>query len=248
VSSPREVAERALAGARRAVVDHPIGRHLDTAARVRVFTEHHVWAVWDFMWLASELRRRYCCTSGPGWVPPVRPEASRLVNEILLGEESDEHPCGGYTSHFDWYLDAMRDLDADTTPIERAVAKHAAGDCPVSAAQDAGAPPAVVHFLATTAATCQAGDPWLVGAFTWGRETLIPDMFSGLTQGPGGLLRAYLDRHIEVDATHGDHAARLTGIACRSTQDWLTATAAGRTALTARRSLWDATLAAMEDR
>ncbi|MFZ4637881.1 MAG: DUF3050 domain-containing protein, partial [Pirellulales bacterium] len=54
-------------------------------------------------------------------------EARRLVNEIVLDEESDALPEGGSASHFELYLHGMRNAGADTGPIDRMIETLRAG-------------------------------------------------------------------------------------------------------------------------
>jgi len=94
--------------------------------------EHHVFAVWDFQSLLKAMQQRLTCTSIP-WVPTADAEARRIVNEIVLDEESDELPDGGYASHFELYLQSMQQAGADTAPIERLLASLSLG-APISQA------------------------------------------------------------------------------------------------------------------
>lgn len=243
MSEPVEIIERGIAAPRAAVVAHPIARHLDTPRAVRIFTEHHVWAVWGFMHLLNGLRSAFTTPTGP-WVPPANPAVARLVNEIVLGEESDAGLDG--VSHFTFYLDAMREVGADTSVIHNAVQKVGTGHYPITAAVTAGAPAACVSFLRHDCIVASGPLPELVAAFCFGRETLIPDMFGPiLDTAEGVMLRRYLDRHIEVDQEHGHSAELLVAHAASDPMALWAMIGAARKALAARRSLWDATLTAI---
>src|SRR4030081_3170084 len=98
-----------------------LGRHAAFGAvrlpkDVRVFMEHHVWAVWDFMSLLKSLQAEIAPTRVP-WVAPRDAAAARLINEIARVEKGDEAPNGLLGSHFEIYLQAMEEAGADTKPI-----------------------------------------------------------------------------------------------------------------------------------
>src|SRR5262245_22707148 len=82
------------------LLEHPLYCALRTPDDVRTFMAHHVFCVWDFMSLLKALQRRLTCVELP-WLPPADPDSCRLVNEIVLGEESDSDGAGGYRSHFE---------------------------------------------------------------------------------------------------------------------------------------------------
>jgi hypothetical protein len=205
---------------------------------------HHVWAVWDFMSLLTELQRRVTCTTVPWTTPTAPPSAVRLVNDIVLGEESDDVPGYGITSHVDLYRAAMHEAGVSTTPLDAfQAAVRVATLRPVRLAQLAGvlgAPLGAERFLASTMAVLQGGSlPALVGAFAFGREQLIPDLFRPLLTNPAArLFGLYLERHVYLDAEeHGPAAERLVEDLLDPPDQQL-AYEAGYVALCARSELW----------
>ena len=234
---------------------HPLYSSIASPEALCVFMEHHVFAVWDFMTLLKSLQKSLSCVDVP-WVPTPDRAARRLVNEIVLAEESDEDGQGGYASHFELYLDAMRQAKADTTPIENFLEAIRAGD-PVEAALDADyVPPSARAFVRSTWGFVESGSIAAVAsAFTLGREELIPDLFRGLVESiesrePGrlALFRHYLDRHVELDGDeHGPMALRMLSEVCGNDPvRWRDARFAASTALDARLALWDGVLAEVE--
>ncbi|MFN9952731.1 MAG: DUF3050 domain-containing protein, partial [bacterium] len=110
------------------------------------FMEYHVWAVWDFMSLLKALQKHLTCTAIP-WVPVGDAETRFLINEIVVGEESDVNRHGARTSHFEMYLEAMREVGASTTAIT-AFIDHVVRGVPVAdAMQLVGTPKAAQDFV-----------------------------------------------------------------------------------------------------
>jgi hypothetical protein len=227
---------------------HPVYTAIVTIDDLRVFMEHHVWAVWDFMNLVKAIQQRYTSVAIP-WVPRGDATVRRFVNEIVLEEESDEHPLDdeGFCSHFELYVRSMAEVGASTAPIERFVAGLGAGVSFPDALQASGCSPAIGHFLTTTWDAARSGDDELIAAFAFGRETVIPVMFDRILTEAGalddaGLLRHYLVRHVELDGdSHGDMAKYLLAVACGDDpQRWARAAASARRCLEARTRLWDA--------
>jgi hypothetical protein len=237
-----------IAGAHDALATHHVFTAVEDVAALRTFMSWHVFAVWDFMTLLKRLQRDLTTTTVP-WTPPAHPEAARLVNEIVLGEETDEAPGGRHASHYELYLEAMREVGADTTPIEGFVSALTTGVDPYRAleAVDLEAGPAA--FVRTTLDTALHGTlPEVLGSFFYGRENVIPEMFRSLLAGwrvdptTVPVMTYYLERHIELDSgEHGPAAeamiAEIVGDDPVSTRELL---GAARDALAARRRLWDA--------
>lgn len=230
---------------------HPLGGKLTTLAALRVFMEHHVYAVWDFMSLLKALQQSVTCVTTP-WLPTPDPAVRRFINSIVLDEESDEF-SGQAGSHFEIYLQAMAEVGADTQPITRFLDLLREGNLFSVAAVQAGVPAACVEFMAHTMNVVHRGQTHAIAAaFTIGREAAIPAMFTPLVeqlvpreQCP--LLLEYLKRHIDLDGdTHAPLAAKLVRSLCGDNQDrWEAAIGAGITALQARRQLWAAVEAAL---
>ncbi|VVN98801.1 hypothetical protein PS712_02491 [Pseudomonas fluorescens] len=195
---------------------HPIFSEIHSLSVLQRFMETHVFAVWDFMSLTKRLQQELTCTQLP-WLPPRDPQAARLINEIVLGEESDDRPSQGHYSHFELYLDAMREVGASTAAVERFIALQQEGVSYDVALQSIKVDPAAARFVRHTLHTAlHAPGHSVAAAFLHGRESVIPQMFQrmlddwgiGIEQAP--TFRYYLERHIEVDAEdHGPAAEKL---------------------------------------
>jgi hypothetical protein len=238
--------ERAIAPNRCGVLAHPVYDALSSLARVRVFMQSHVFAVWDFMSLLKTLQQELTCVNVP-WVPVGSVTSRRLINEIVLGEESDE-VGGTYRSHFELYLDSMTQAGADRRPIDAFVAAVCDGASVPEALAGCGAPAAATTFVASTwdiiehaPLHCQAA------AFAFGREDLIPDMFERVVRIPDPddmltVFKDYLIRHIEIDGDlHTPLAMRMLADLCGDDETkWNECVQAAGTALSARADLWTA--------
>jgi len=214
--------------------------------------ESHVFAVWDFMSLLKALQMRLTCVTSP-WTPTALPESRRFINEIVLGEESDEFE-GRAVSHFELYLEAMREAGASVGPVSDLLAEIRS--TPVVEAVERGEiPEGARAFLRTTFSLIATGKLHaLAAAFTFGREDVIPEMFRALVRDlnreQDGRLRTflwYLERHIEVDGEdHGPLSLRMVADICGSDETkWAEAADAAEDALRARLVLWDAILERM---
>jgi hypothetical protein len=78
---------------RESLESHHVFDEITDVDALRRFMQVHVYAVWDFMSLAKRLQRDLTCVQLP-WMPPADPTAARLINDIVLAEESDVGPDG----------------------------------------------------------------------------------------------------------------------------------------------------------
>ncbi len=210
--------------------------------------EHHVFAVWDFMSLLKALQRGITCVEVP-WVPVGEARLRRLVNEIVLGEESDLNENGEAISHFELYLQAMRETGASTQRIERFLADLRSGAGLETALAASGLPECVSGFVRHTFGIIARGKLHeIAAAFTYGREDLIPEMFGAMVanldqenSGRLATLRYYLQRHIELDGDHhGAMGQEMVKLLCgQDSKKQEEAEIAAREALQARLTLWD---------
>lgn len=233
---------------------HDVYRTVDSLPRLRAFMERHVFAVWDFMSLLKELQRQLTCVEVP-WLPAASRSTCRLVNEIVLGEESDADGRGGFCSHFELYVDAMTECGADVGPINKFTEALRLRTRPGTALAESGAPPEARRFTAQTLRQVDGQPLWCVAAaFTFGREDVVPEMFrrivAGLAANPAaGLERFcyYLDRHIEVDEeSHGPMALAMLDELCGTdAARWNEAYDAAAAAIAARIEFWDGVSAAV---
>ncbi len=238
--------------ARRDVVQHPVYTRLKTLQDVNTFNESHVFAVWDFMSLLKNLQRQLTCVDVP-WVPRGSTESRRLINDIVLVEESDELG-DGFISHFELYVNGMEEAGADVKPIHGFLDRIRGGEDVRQALVSASVPAPAVAFVTATwdfienaPLHCQAA------AFAFGREDLIPEMFDQVIKidDQGGRLatfREYLARHIEVDGEeHTPMAMAMVADLCGDDRaKWDECAEAVVTALRARVALWDGILSELD--
>ena len=224
------------------VVNHPLYNQLNTIEDVQKLMEIHVYAVWDFMSLLKGLQIELTCTTLP-WKPIGNTKIRRLINSIVLEEESDVDSAGNPSSHYEMYLDAMKECGANTYEIDKFV----------NSVSDVNLPKvntAIDSFLATTFDILNSGEAHkIAAAFTFGREDLIPDMFTAIVNDLSKENKLdkfvyYLERHIELDGgEHGPLALELISNLCgEDKQKWKEVEETAIACLVARKELWDLVL------
>ena len=188
---------------------------IQTIEDLQTFMESHVFAVWDFMSLIKSLQHA-ACPSTNFWVPTTgnRSFVARVINEIVLCEESDTTPDGQSSiSHFDLYLQAMEEVGANTQTITHFLQTRDFNLIPAQARD----------FVETTFSAIEQGPHCAAASFCYGRETIIPEMFKrvlrqlNISALDAPKFHYYLERHIEVDGDqHGPKSKMLVEYFCNN--------------------------------
>ncbi|MGJ1265326.1 DUF3050 domain-containing protein [Sphingobacterium spiritivorum] len=232
------------------LLKHPLYEKLNDLESLKHFTEVHVYAVWDFMSLLKALQVKLTCTQVP-WFASAYPNTRYLINEIVLGEESDEYIDSSRLSHFEMYLDAMLTIGADPQAMLDFINSLRNGEN-IHTAIDAGKLDIrIKDFLNFTFDTIAIGGAHeIASAFTFGREDLIPGMFTSMlsniqNNSPAvdlSKLIYYFDRHISLDGDeHGPLAMQMIAeLAGEDENKWQEIKNTAKTALQKRIALWDA--------
>jgi len=233
---------------RQEIINHKVYSVINDKEDLKIFMQYHVFAVWDFMSLLKALQNHLTCTNVP-WFPKGAPDTRYLINEIVLGEESDIDSFGNRKSHFEIYLDAMHQCGASTEMIESFfVALRESADVKKSLIT-ANVPEEIRDFVDFTFNSIKSEKAHLLSAiFTFGREDLIPGMFYSIVNDMNvsipesiSIFKYYLERHIEVDGEHHSQLAiEMTSNLCEANAAfWVEAEAATVESLKKRIRLWD---------
>lgn len=243
-----EKIKKAIEPLRQEIINHKVYSVINDKDDLKIFMQYHVFAVWDFMSLLKSLQNHLTCTSVP-WFPKGSADTRHLINEIVVGEESDVDSFGIRKSHFELYLDAMRQCGADTTQIEKFISVlQNAGDFN-SAFVSSDTPKEARDFVDFTFKIIGNKKDYLQSAiFTFGREDLIPGMFLSIIKDIDksfpesiSVFKYYLERHIEVDGDHHSHLAlQMTSNLCGTNEQfWQEAEQATIESLQKRIDLWN---------
>jgi hypothetical protein len=248
MESQIEKIKKTIEPLRQEIINHKVYSAIKDIEDLKVFMQFHVYAVWDFMSLLKTLQSNLTCTSVP-WFPKGTADTRYLINEIVAGEESDIDMNGIRKSHFELYIDAMKQCGADTSKIEvfTDVLKNT-GDFK-SAYLASETPGEARDFVDFTFEVIQSGKDYLQSAiFTFGREDLIPGMFISIINEMHktfpddiSIFKYYIERHIEVDGDHHSHLAiQMTVNLCKDNEQyWKEAEEAIINSLKRRIELWN---------
>ena len=235
---------------REKLLKHKLYSNIETIKDLQVFTENHIYAVWDFMSLLKALQIKLTCTKTP-WVPNSNSQTAYLINEIVLAEETDINQAGERKSHYELYLDAMIDIGARTEKPVKIINEIANSEDIFNTIDNINIHANIKEFLNFTFSVIKEGKPHEIAAiFTFGRENLIPNMFNeilrefekNVTEGDISKLIYYFERHIELDEDeHGPMALEMVSmLAENDPKKWNEIESISIQALEKRILLWDA--------
>ena len=243
-----EKIRKSIAPLREEIINHPVYSAIKDIDDLRIFMQYHVYAVWDFMSLLKTLQNNLTCTSVP-WFPKGSADTRHLINEIVVGEEADIDLNGIRKSHFELYIDAMKQCGADYSKIEGFTEILKNTNDFSTAYKNSGTPKEAKEFVDFTFEIIKSNKDYLQSAiFTFGREDLIPGMFISIVNDlhnkfPDSIaiFKYYLERHIEVDGDHHSHLAlQMTSNLCGSNEKfWEQAETATIVSLQKRIELWN---------
>lgn len=234
---------------------HDVFTNLNTLDELRVFMEHHVFAVWDFMSLLKRLQEINVPHGSP-WVPNSNGNVVRFINEIVMEEESDQSYGSngeGYSSHFEIYLQAMKEVGASTSVIDDFLSSVRVDG--IEKALNKYIPNPSREFMRYTFGLIERGKGHEIAAsFAIGRESIVPIMFkrildqTNITVDEAPVFHYYLERHAHLDGEHhGPMALRLLDDLCdqneKKEQEVIDEV---RSSLGARIKLWDGVLSATQ--
>ncbi len=72
MTSPVDIISEATRDLREQLLSHPVYHSIDNRAELQVFMSHHVFAVFDFMWLLKRLQSELSVMTVPGCHPRTR--------------------------------------------------------------------------------------------------------------------------------------------------------------------------------
>ena len=236
---------------------HQVFTNLNTLSELRLFMEHHVFAVWDFMSLLKKLQQIYVPHGSP-WVPNPNGNVVRFINEIVMEEESDQSYGSkgeSYSSHFEIYLEAMKEVGASTNIIDSFLDEVRSGGIE-KALNFNLVPEPSREFMGYTFDLINRGKGHEIAAsFAIGRESIVPIMFkrilekTNISAEEAPVFHYYLERHAHLDGEHhGPMALRLLDDLCTDNeQKEKEVILEVESSLEARIKLWDGVLSATQN-
>lgn len=239
--------------------NHRVYTTIKNHKTLRIFMEHHIFSVWDFMSLVKYLQNFIAPAKTPWGIHSSR-NVRRFINSIVLEEESDiglPDKAGNatYASHFEMYCEAMKEIKANPDhAIEFSNAVQKYGFEP--SIELMFMPEASKAFVKKTMEFIKTDKPHIVAAaFALGREKIIPDMFRQLLKEMDvhkedvPAFYYYLDRHIHLDEDfHAPLSLQMLNELCAGDVNKIReAEDAAQAAISARIKFWDGVELAIQE-
>ena len=246
------------------LVSHRIYKSVRSVSDAKTFMKSHVYAVWDFMSLLKSLQAKMTVSQIP-WFPCPDRISANFINSIVLSEESDNFSNNPEESmsHYELYIEGMKELGAFTEPIESLISDVKKGSsidqilASHSINYSSIIPTKTINFVKKNLKNAQEGSEVQVAAsFLFGREDPIPDMFQGLLNeiDHSGIqaekFKIYLKRHILLDRdNHGPLSMIIMNRICQDDQNrWKQVFESAREAILDRIELWDGILEQLDQK
>jgi hypothetical protein len=247
---------------RQQLLNHQVYKKISSVEDLKIFLQHHVFAVWDFMSLLKSLQNELTCVQVP-WIPKGNPLTRRLINEIVLAEETDQDEEGNVTSHFELYIEAMNECKADISKITYLIQLLKEWKSVRTALSQIDISPSIKEFVSFSFDIIETKKAHKIAiVFTFGREDLIPDMFTSILRDMKSSsensdedvesikkLVYYFDRHIKLDGDHHSHMSiqMIKELCGEDETKWNDAIEISKIALQKRIDLWDGILNEIEN-
>lgn len=234
---------------------HRLYSMIQAESDLHVFMEHHVFAVWDFMFLVKRIQRELAEADRKWWVPQKSAPMLRFISEVVLGEETDLIN-DRVLSHTELYLEAMKEVGADTSTVQACLNRVQNGEDPRHVISSELVPSAASNFMHSTFSFLEGTLEEATSAFLFGREAIIPEMFQAVLDGFAQKGRVapesftlYLQRHIELDGEeHSALGEQLLAMVCGTdSEKWESASQTAKLAIQSRMNFWEGIAEAIED-
>lgn len=243
---------------RQRLLTHQLYATISSIEDLTIFLQHHVFAVWDFMSLLKALQNELTCVQVP-WIPKGNPLTRRLINEIVLAEETDQDEEGNAKSHFELYMEAMNDCNADISKITYLIQLLREWKSVRTALSQIDIATSIKEFVSFSFDVIETKKAHKIAVvFTFGRENLIADKIGAMLkelkntdQNTKSIKKLiyYFDAHLKLESkNHSERSIQMIKELCGEDETkWNEALEISKIALQKRVDLWDGIMSEIEN-
>ena len=160
--------------------NHTLYSSIKNSDHIRIYMHNQVWCVWDFMTLVKSIQLKLMPPSIL-WQPPKYPTLGAYIYEVLLTEETDNSiRQNENASHFQTYLEAMKQSKVDTKSIDKFISLLLKGKDFDTAIKNCGVHKEAKEFVENTYGFANSALHIATSVFCLSREGVIPGMFNSL--------------------------------------------------------------------